>query len=91
MQDLGMQYQLDRHYRNETEAQAKKVRCGRAMAALEGQPGLYGTTLTQIGRALSTMGNRLQERYGRRAGQPVSAAPYWPDVAYTADGSEAQL
>lgn len=89
MQDSWLQYQLDRHYRLETEARARKARGCRALRALTGQPGLYGATLTRIGKALSTVGNRLQRRYGQRDPQPQP--PYWPDVAYTAEHSEAQL
>ena len=88
MHDSWLQIQLDRHYRKETETRARKIRCGRAMSALSGQPGLYGAALAQIGKALSTMGNTLQKRYSRRE-RPQ--APYWPDVAYTTDRSEAQL
>lgn len=91
MQGSWQQIHLARYYRKETEAKAKKARCVRAMKAINGHPGLYGSTLTRIGKALSTMGNSLQKRYGRREGRPVPQAPYWPDVAYTADHSEAQL
>jgi hypothetical protein len=82
---------VDRHYRLETEAQAKKARCCRALRALSGQPGLYGATLTRIGKALSTVGDRLQKRYGQRAPQPLPHPTYWPDATYAADHSEAQL
>ena len=81
MQDTWLQYQLDRHYRKETEVRARKARCCRALQAINGQPGLYRATWTRIGRALSTLGYRLQERYDRREAQPVPRQTYWPDAA----------
>ena len=81
MQDSWLQMQLDKHYRKETQLKARKARCCRALRAINGTPGLYGTTLTQIGKAFSTVGNSLQKRYGRRSEPPVPQQTYWPDAA----------
>ena len=81
MQDSWLQYQLDKHYRQESQIKAKKARCCRALRTINGKPGLYRTTLTRFGKALSTVGNSLQKRYSRRSEPPVPQQTYWPDAA----------
>lgn len=81
MENFGFQYQLDTQYRREAKAQARKTRCRSALKVINGQPGLFRTTLTRLGKTLSTVGNSLQKHYGRHEVQPLAKQTRWPDAA----------
>ena len=63
MQTGNMQYELDKLHRQEQLMRAQKARQARQLRIHNSKPGLYSMTLTQVGKALSLLGESLQERY----------------------------
>ena len=67
---------LDKQHRAEMMRQAEEFRLGQHMSGANGGGKFYGPALARVGKALSAMGNGLQERYGKLDEQSIPAGDY---------------
>ena len=63
MQPRTMQYEQDKLDRQERITRAQKAQQARQLPPSNNKPGLYSMTMAQVGKALSLLGESLQERY----------------------------
>ena len=63
MLDWRELYELNKLNREEREARAQKAQQAQHLPPGKNKPGLYSMTLAQVGKALSLLGESLQERY----------------------------
>jgi hypothetical protein len=75
-----LQDRLDRLHRDEMMRKAEKGRSIKDLPYANRKPELYAPMLARVGKALSTMGDNLQERYGKLDKQPVPLESFWADT-----------
>ena len=75
------QDKLDRLHREEMLRKAEKARRNKDLLNANGKPEVYAPMLARVGKALSSMGDNLQERYGKLDKQPVPLESFWSDTA----------
>lgn len=66
-----MQQSLERIRRDEMMRKAEEVRRAHDLQSTDRKPGIVAVLLVRVGKALSTLGHRLQARSGGRTNVPV--------------------
>ena len=74
------QDQLVRLHREDMLRKAEEARRVKDLLGANGKPEVYAPMLARVGKALSTMGDNLQERYGKLEKQPVPLESFWADT-----------
>lgn len=74
------QEKLDRLHQEELMRKAEDVRRNKALLDANGKPEVYAQMLARVGKALSSMGDNLQERYGKLNKQPAPLESFWADT-----------
>lgn len=74
------QEQLDRLHREGMMRKAEEARRTKDLLNANGKPEVYAQMLARVGKALSSMGDTLQDRYGKLDKQPVPLESFWADT-----------